>query len=666
MRKESINKEHIKAIILAGSRDFGRCPIASRLPTALWPVVDKPVLEHLLRHLSGQGIKHATICSDGDASLLRSAITHIQSMQLKFLDEPLPAGTAGCIRDAAYGEKNALFVVFHAAITSPPDITELIRAHRTGGCDLTIIFEFDPQDPIAHKHTAEIYICEPTVLAFIPEQGYCDIKESLIPEMVQVGENVHAATLSKPTGSFRDRTGYLRAIGYYLENTHNQNDTFPCTSRNDPKNAWLSHTASIDLTARIYGPAAIMEEAVISENVIIFGPTIIGKSVTVGKNSLIENSVLWNGSGIGQNCHVRKCVVDYEAVVPKNTVLDSQAVPYRQNGKFTRGLSSTVSIVNGGTNKLNSITQSLLHRTRANLPTWAQADKLKTDILRAFAVGILTSVFLWAYWPTVAELWGIWLRSDEYSSGLMVPFLALYILWTRRHNITQDDIQPSLWGLLGFVLAQAVRTFGILFMYSSAERLSLLLSIVSLTLLIFGWRILRKVATVLAFLSLMLPLPRSVHTSVTLPLQNLATASSVFCLQMIGYTVVREGNIIHLNDITVAVAEACNGLRMVTAFFVIIGLLVLLVRRTWWEKLIVLILGLPVALLCNTVRLTVTAILSTMLTGEIWEKIFHDFGGYTMMPLALAVVLLELWLFTKLTTIPEKSEQKIITRRLKN
>ncbi len=666
MNHHRSTKQNIQAVILVGTRDFGRCPLASRLPTALWPVGNTPVLEHLLRHLSRQGIIHATVCSNGDASMLRNAVTGINSMELKFLNEPMPAGSAGCIRDAVGTDKNDLLLVLHAGIISPPKVTELIRAHQTGNSDLTIMFEPTSENSSVDLQTAEIYICQPTVLEFIPKQGYCDIKETLIPAMIRAGKTVHAATLTQPTGSFRDWTGYLTAISHCLQNSHNSGTCFPHTWSNSSKNVWRADTASFDPSARIIGPVIIMDNAVIAEKTIIFGPTIIGPNVTVGKNALVENSVFWNGSRIGQNCRVRKCVVDYEAVVPKNIVLDSQAVPCRQNGKFTRGLSSTVSIENGGTNKLNSIAQSLLHRTRANLPTWAQADKLKTNILRAFAVGILTSVFLWAYWPTVAELWGIWLRSDEYSSGLMVPFLALYILWTRRHNITQDDIQPSLWGLLGFVLAQAVRTFGILFMYSSAERLSLLLSIVSLTLLIFGWRILRKVATVLAFLSLMLPLPRSVHTSVTLPLQNLATASSVFCLQLIGYAVVREGNIIHLNNITVAVAEACNGLRMVTAFFVIIGLLVLLVRRTWWEKLIVLILGLPVALLCNTVRLTVTVILSTMLTGEIWEKIFHDFGGYTMMPLALAVVLLELWLFTKLTTIPEKSKQNVVTWRLKN
>jgi exosortase len=134
-------------------------------------------------------------------------------------------------------------------------------------------------------------------------------------------------------------------------------------------------------------------------------------------------------------------------------------------------------------------------------------------------------------------------------------------------------------------------------------------------------------------------------------------------LETIGYEVTQEGNIIHIGQASVAVAEACNGLRMVTAFFVISGLVVLLVRRAWWEKLVILASSLPIALLCNTTRLAITALVFTVISGEQWEKIFHDFGGYAMMPLALAAVVGELWILAKLTTAPTKQEVIIITRQ---
>jgi exosortase len=157
---------------------------------------------------------------------------------------------------------------------------------------------------------------------------------------------------------------------------------------------------------------------------------------------------------------------------------------------------------------------------------------------------------------------------------------------------------------------------------------------------------------ILLFLLLMLPVPKSVQGSIMLPLQNWATSSAVFSLEMMGLEVTREGNIIHLGSSTVAVAEACNGLRMVTAFFVISGLVALLVERAWWEKLTIFLSALPIGLFCNTLRLTMTALAFTVLKGQFWEKIFHDFGGLAMMPMALGIVMVELWVLKRLTLPP--------------
>ena len=87
MHKQVVNKQNVKAVILAGGCDFGRCPLASRLPTALWPLAGKPAIEHLLVHLVKQGIDRAVICSNGDGSLLAESIYANNRLELKFLDE---------------------------------------------------------------------------------------------------------------------------------------------------------------------------------------------------------------------------------------------------------------------------------------------------------------------------------------------------------------------------------------------------------------------------------------------------------------------------------------------------------------------------------------------------------------------------------------------------
>jgi exosortase len=644
------NKNIVKAVILAGNRDFGLCPVGTHLPAVLWPVAGKPVLERLLISLADQGIKQATICSSGDGSLLAESIQADSRLRVKFSDEPLPVGTAGCIRDAAGDETDALFLVLPAAIISPPKIDALLEAHRDGKSDLTVMLNPEPENSQLTGQTSGIYICNPAVLQHIPKEGYFDIKEGLIPEMLRCGKSVHAAVLPHNVGNFRDWREYLCGIANYLENTPKLDTELKPSGRPDQQKVWIAASSKIDKDVRIYGPTIIMDGAVISNGAVIIGPTIIGRNVTIGENNIVVNCVVWDGAKTGPNCELQRCVLDYSAVVGGGTIIQEKAIPFKLEGMLEGLAKGVVKIAKSQENKL-----------QARLPDWAPSNK--KNILTFVAAGLIVAAFLWSYWPGITDIWKIWQRNDEYSSGLLVPFLTVYILWSRRHDIAQCRIRPCVWGLFAFLGAQAFRLFGLFFMFSSAERLSIVLSVAALVLLLFGWQLFRKVSTVLLFLCLMLPWPNRVQSAVAIPLQRWATSSAVFCLETMGYEVVQEGNIIHIGQASVAVAEACNGLRMVTAFFVISGLVVLLVRRAWGEKLVILVSSLPIALLCNTVRLAITALAFTVISGEQWEKIFHDFGGYAMMPLALAAVVGELWILAKLTTAPTKQEAIIITRQ---
>ena len=662
LQKQSTNKQDIKAVILAGSHDFCRCPLATSLPTALWPLAGKPVLEHLLIHLAKQEIDRAVICSNGNSSLLSQSIQTDDQLELKFLDEQLPVGTAGCIRDAACNETEALLLVFPASIMCPPPIDVLISAHYAGQSDLTVMFNPSHRNGKMPGKAAEIYVCNSSVLEQIPKEGYFDIKEGLIPEMLRVGKTVHTVVLPSHVGNFRDRQGYLDAVANYLENTPRLDDNLKLHKRNDSQILWAAVNTRVDSSARIYGTVVILDSARISKDSVIFGPTIIGRNVDIGEGSVVLNTVLWDEARVGPNCQVQQCLIDYGAVVPSNTIVDEKSILCKPQGMLKGPFSKTFNAVKNNVSSLQYPSQSLIGKLNEIFRNGRVLCKT-TKVIPWLAASLVIIAFLWSYWPNLTDLWDTWQRSDEYSSGLLVPFLAVYILWSRRHDIAQCNIKPSIWGLFAFLAAQGVRLFGLSFMYGSAERLSIVLSIAALVLLLFGWRFFRKVSTILLFLCLMLPWPNRVQASVGLPLQRWATSSAVFCLETIGCQVTQEGNIIHIGQTTVAVAEACNGLRMVTAFFVISGLIVLLVKRAWWEKLIILVSSLPIALLCNAARLAITALAFTVLSGEHWEKIFHDFGGYAMMPLALAAVIAELWLIAKLTTLPTKQQAIIITQQ---
>jgi len=651
-------KRNIKAVILTGNRDFGRCPIASRLPMALWPVFDKPAIEHLLLRLSDYGVKQTIICSNCDDVAVRNVVNVSKyNMDLKFSESSLPTGTAGCIRDAVEGDCNSLLLILPASMVNVLDIEMLIEAHYRGQCELTVVLNPAGENNRPNGESAGIYVCEPTILKYIPAGGYYDIKESLIPAMLQAGRNIYAARLSAPVGGFRNYSEYLCAISYYLEGTCSKAFNLPVFKQDGLQTLWMSPDSQIDASAQIYGPVVIMEGACVSNGAIIFGPTIIGRNVEIGKNSLIVNSVLWANSQVGSDCEVERCVVDCQAVVQPGSVLKEKAILFHPEGILKSLADSVFVSAENSMNKLQSVFRPGISKTSEESSARLQLDM--GSFLRWIAAGFLLMVFIWSYWPNIENLWDIWQRSDEYSSGLLVPFLAVYILWLRRRDISQCDIRPCLWGLLVFVATEAIRLFGLFFMFGSAERLAIVLSIVAIVLFLFGWHLFKKVSPVLLFLFLMLPWPNRVQTAISLPLQQWATSSAVFCLEMVGYEVVKEGNIIHIGGTTVAVAEACNGLRMITAFFVICGLVALLARRAWWEKLIVFASSLPIALLCNTVRLAITAVAFTVLKGERWEKIFHDFGGYAMMPLAIGIIVFEFWLLAKIVTV--QTDKQIVS-----
>ena len=136
-------------------------------------------------------------------------------------------------------------------------------------------------------------------------------------------------------------------------------------------------------------------------------------------------------------------------------------------------------------------------------------------------------------------------------------------------------------------------------------------------------------------------------------LQRLASISSAFVLQTLGLAAARTGNLIRIPgmDQPLSIAEACSGLRMCTIFVALAVAMVFLVERPWWDKFIILLSAIPIALLVNIIRITLTGLLY-MAVGQdnhFAQKLGHDWAGYFMMPLALGFLWLELQVLERLT-----------------
>jgi exosortase len=289
----------------------------------------------------------------------------------------------------------------------------------------------------------------------------------------------------------------------------------------------------------------------------------------------------------------------------------------------------------------------------------------------------LLVVILLAYWPTITDLFTEWQENDDYSAGQLVPLIAIFLIWRERKKLKNCSIKPCWWAIVPIILAQIARIFGLVFMFESAERYALVLTITGTVLMIAGWKTFRVVSWIVLFLFLMVPFPGRIHNLISGPLQRISATGSVFLLEVFGAKVSQQGNIVMLNEeIPMAVAEACSGLRMLIAFIIVTAFIAYMVKRSRRQKTVLLLSSIPVAVICNILRICVTAVLYMLVSTEVAEKFFHDFAGLAMMPAAVLLIFSELWLMDKLT-LPEpdtqleqkethtRSDTQIFTKRIK-
>ncbi len=665
MADVSNNIDYMKAVILVGSHDFGRCPVASRTNRVLWPVFGKPALQVLLEQLARQGIIRIVISCENHSDIIQKSIQLPKELNVSFREETLPRGPAGCIRNAAEPEDELLLVLSASMLYLPP-IEELLDKHRRTQADMTVFLDsqennnkqFQPED-------SQIYLCERTVLSCIPETGFFDIKEGFIPAAVKEGLRICAAHLRSGSGHYRNWAEYATQLKKQCFSQTQREiflSDFSCWS--DRPDVLIGSNVRISEKAEIFGPVVIGDDSIIMDDVMIFGPCVIGRDACLGPESIIEESVLWDRVTTGRRSRIRYCLVDYNMAVSDGCERSNQLVPFSGskiqktfNAWKRKKTQKTVQIKSCGSNEADaeSLTLGMFFQSKT--------EKLIGLLFALLMLGIL----IISYWePTIKSLAKVWLGSDEYSSGLLVPIVAVYILWLRRKTFGHIIIIPSLWAFLLLLTAQGIRFFGLYYRFESAERLSFVLSIGAVVILLLGGQFFKKLLPIFLFLFLMLPLPNRVETYITAPLQVWATVSSVFCLETLGFSVIREGNIININGTLVAVAEACNGLRMLTAFVVVTALVALTIKRKWTEKVLIVMSCIPIALICNTLRLTVTAIAFTKLDTERWEKIFHDFGGFAMMPVALAITIFELWVLSNVLINPKNKQEQVVYRKDNN
>ncbi|MFM7107916.1 MAG: exosortase/archaeosortase family protein [Planctomycetaceae bacterium] len=247
---------------------------------------------------------------------------------------------------------------------------------------------------------------------------------------------------------------------------------------------------------------------------------------------------------------------------------------------------------------------------------------------------VLTVGLVYSYWPGLMNARASW-DNPQYSHGWLVPLCSLVLLfwWRRPFAAVEDSARLAGLGIIAatFVFRLLCAKYRII----TLDMYSFVPALAGVFLMVGGWRTFRWAWAPIAALIFMYPLPDEATRYLLGPLQTLATMVSTFAIQTLGIDAFREGNRIVLGESRVlGVVDACSGLRMLTIFVWLALMIVLVGGGEWWENALIMASAIPIALAVNAIRITATGVMYTF-SPEMAEKLFHDWAGYFMMPLAL-------------------------------
>jgi exosortase len=283
----------------------------------------------------------------------------------------------------------------------------------------------------------------------------------------------------------------------------------------------------------------------------------------------------------------------------------------------------------------------------------------------------VAAAVLFVYATVLVKLGGQWWVDENYSHGLLIPFIIGYILWSERERLEGATKRPSLvWGgalVVGALLMLWAGTAGAeLFM----QRTSLVVMLAGVTIYLWGWHILRLALVPLLLLALAIPIPAIIFNQIAFPLQLFASRCAVWAMRAFDIPVLRQGNVIELMPLNssvtkkLEVVEACSGIRSLMTLLTLAvvfayfthprgpgqqggGLGARLKRYGTWRSAILVLSAVPIAIITNAGRVSGTGILARYYGTEVADGFFHEFSGWVVYIAAFLLLFALGWVLDK-------------------
>ena len=270
---------------------------------------------------------------------------------------------------------------------------------------------------------------------------------------------------------------------------------------------------------------------------------------------------------------------------------------------------------------------------------------------------VVAAAIAFLYATVLAKLGRDWWSDENYSHGLLVPFVIALIIWKGWSDLKRDSRSSAWPGGIAVVLAMMLLVGGTLGAELFTQRISLVLMLGGVVVYFCGMRVLKLLAVAFTLLLLAIPIPQILFNRIAFPLQIWASQMAVWGIRLFEVPTLRNGNVIDIlprgstQTISLEVVEACSGIRSLMTLVTLALILVFFTRRddargflslstrNFWRAVVLMISAVAIAVLTNAARVTGTGVLTYYYGKQATDSTWHDISGWIVYVVALVMLI---------------------------
>lgn len=255
------------------------------------------------------------------------------------------------------------------------------------------------------------------------------------------------------------------------------------------------------------------------------------------------------------------------------------------------------------------------------------------------------------YWQTAWSMVEIWWRSETFAHGFLILPIALYLVWTKRGELSQQTANINLYGLMLLMVCGAFWFVSNLVDIAVIQQLMFTAMIPTVVLTMFGWSITRIILFPLCFLFFMVPFGERLIPS----LIEFTAFFTIRSIQLTGIPIYWEGNHLSLPTGNWSVVEACSGIRYLIASIALGSLYCYISFQSQLKRATFFSLFVIVPIIANGLRAFMIVMIGHFSSMKLATGVDHIIYGWVF----FGVVMFILFYICSFWADPEPTTEKV-------